>query len=103
MDVVLEHHIEIAPDTRGGRPHIAHTRLTVADVVIWHLRLGQALEEIAGRYEVSLAAMHAAMAYYYDHRAEIDQDIEADQAYAEAFHRNNPSRLQAKLNSITRG
>jgi len=45
MEIVLDHHIEITPDVRGGRPHIAGTRITVADIVIMHLRLGQSLEE----------------------------------------------------------
>lgn len=33
------------------------------------------------------------MAYYYDHRAEIDQRTEADEAFAEAFRRENPSLI----------
>lgn len=52
MEVVLDCHIEITPDVRGGRPRIAGTRITVADIVIMHLRLGQSLEEIAGKYDL---------------------------------------------------
>jgi uncharacterized protein (DUF433 family) len=102
MATVLDHYIEITPEVRGGRPRIAHTRITVADIVLMHLRLGQGLEEIAGRYELPLAAVYAAMAYYYDHRAEIDQSLEDDRAFAEAFRGNNPSPLQAKLNALNR-
>lgn len=94
METVLDRHIDIAPDVRGGRPRIAGTRITVADVVIMHLRLGQSLEEIAGKYDLDLADVYAAMAYYYDHRSEIDGSIEADEAFAEAFRRNNPSLLE---------
>ena len=68
MEAVLDHHIEITPEVRGGRPRIAGTRITVADIVIMHLRLGQSLEEIAGKYDLDLADVHAALAYYYDHR-----------------------------------
>jgi len=44
-----------------------------------------------------------AMAYYYDHRSEIDRSIEADEAFAEAFGRNNPSLLQARLRVLQSG
>lgn len=103
MEVVLDHHIKIIPDVRGGRPHIAGTRIAVADVVIMHLRMGQSLEEIAGKYDLDLAGVYAAMAYYYDHRSEIDGSVEADQAFAEAFRHNNPSLLQAKLRALHSG
>jgi uncharacterized protein (DUF433 family) len=103
MEIVLDHHIEISSDVRGGWPHIAGTRISVADIVIMHLRLGQSLEEIAGKYDLDLASVYAAMAYYYDHRSEIDEDIAADEAFAEAFRRNNPSLLQARLKALHSG
>ncbi|MBC8449372.1 MAG: DUF433 domain-containing protein [Chloroflexi bacterium] len=78
---------------RGGRPRIAGTRIIVVNVVIIHLRLGQSLEEITGKYDLDLADVYAVMAYYCDHRSEIDGSIEADEAFAGAFYRNNPSLL----------
>ena len=62
-------HIKSTPEVRGGKPHITGSRITVADIVLMHLRLGQSLEEIAGKYELPLAAVYAAIAYYFDHRA----------------------------------
>ena len=100
MEVKLNRHIDITPDVRGGKPRIAGTRITVADVVIMHRRMGQSLEEIAGKYNLSLAALYAAMAYYYDNQAEIDQSIQDDVAFVDAFMRNNPSRLQEKLKAL---
>lgn len=95
-------HPHIATDSsfRGGRPRIEGTRLAVADVVLMHLRLGMAPAEIAGRYDLPLAAVHAALAYYFDHRETVDREIEADAAYAEAFRRSNPSPLQEKLAAL---
>jgi hypothetical protein len=61
-----------------------------------HLRLGQSLPEIVGSYDLDPAAVYAAMAYYYDHRDEIDRSMESDRAYAEAFRRNNPLLLREK-------
>jgi len=48
------------------------------------------MEEIAGKYDLNLADAYAAMAYYHDHRSEIDGSIETDEAFAEAFGCNNP-------------
>lgn len=99
----LDAHILSTPDTRSGKPRIANSRITVADVVLLHFRLGRSVEEIAGTYDLSLAGVHAALAYYYDHRVEIDRSIEEDEAYAEAFRRSNPSPLQEKLKSLASG
>ena len=81
----LNTHIEQTPGTRSGRPRVAGTRITVDDLVIMHFHLRQPLEQIAGKYKLPLAAVHAAMAYYFDHKAEIDAQIAADDAFVEAF------------------
>jgi len=93
MSTVLDQYIESTPDVRSGRPCIAGTLFTIADLAIKHLDLGQSLEEIAVMFHLSLAAVHAGMAYYYDHQAEIDASIEASEAFAEAFRRENPSLI----------
>lgn len=98
---ILNGHIEVMPDIRGGKPRLLGTRITVDDVVLMHFRLGQSLEEIAGKYSLSLASVYAAMAYYYDHQDEVDQRIEADKAFAEAFRGKNPSPLQEKLRALS--
>jgi len=103
MATVLEKHLEFTPGVRGGKPRIAKTRITVDDVVIMHLRLGLSLETIAGKYDLSLASVYTAMAYYYDHRVEVDERIEQDQVYVQAMRQNNPSALQEKLNALNRG
>lgn len=78
------------------------TRLTVADIAIMHLRLGQSLIEIAGKYELSLASVYSAMAFYYERRREIDDDIEADFLFAERFREQNHSSLQEKRHNLSR-
>jgi len=103
MEVVLDKYIEVTPQVRGGKPHIIDTRMAVDDIMLMHLRLGQSLEEIAGKYQLPLAAVYSAMAYYYDHRSEVDRRIAEDIAFAEAFQRNNPSPLQEKLRALSRG
>src|SRR5712691_1388496 len=81
----MSDYIESTSGTRGGKPRISGTRITVADIVLMHRRLGRALEEIAGTYDLPLAAVYAAMAYYYDHKDEIDQSLD---------HRFNTIRCQ---------
>ena len=93
MSVLLDRYIETTPDVRGGRPRIAGTGFTIADLAIRHLELGQPLEEIARKFRLSLAAVYAGMAYYYDHRAAIVARIAEDDAFAEAFRRENPSLI----------
>ena len=99
MPIVMDRHIELTPGVRGGRPRIAGTRLAVADIVMLHLRMGKSVEEIAGKYQVTLSDVHAALAYYYDHRTEIDADMTADEVYGDAFAQSYPSRLRAKLDA----
>lgn len=65
------------PNVRGGRPCIAGTVLRVSDVVMAHLYHDQTGDEIAVAYTVSLASVYAALAYYYEHRADIDADLRA--------------------------
>ncbi len=103
MAIGLDKYIEISPGIRGGRPRLASKRITVADVVLMNLRLDLSLEEIAVKYDLPLAAVYSAMAYYHDHRAEIDASIENDRAFVEAFKRNNVSPLQEKLKALKRG
>lgn len=99
----IDQYVDSSPEVRSGRPALAGTRISIADLVIMHLRMGQSLDEIAATYDLPLAAAHAGMAYYYDHRSEIDQSIEEDRAFAEAFRQNNPSPLKEKLEALARG
>ena len=96
----LTEHIEITPGVRGGRPRIAGRRITVSDIVIMHLRVGRSVDEIAAECDLALSDVHAALAYYYDHREEIEQGIEADRAFVEAFREENPSLLRERLKAL---
>jgi uncharacterized protein (DUF433 family) len=94
----LDQHIEITPEVAGGKPRIAGHRITVQNVVIWHEWLGHSADEIATEYNLTLADVYAALAYYYDHRPEIDQTIKADEAFVEILRQQTPSKVTPKLN-----
>jgi uncharacterized protein (DUF433 family) len=99
-DIILDRHIVIDPDICHGKPHLAGHRIRVQDIAVWHERLGMSVAEICADYELSLAEVYAALAYYFDYKAVIDQEIAADQAYFEAFKKDNPSLLQEKLKAL---
>jgi uncharacterized protein (DUF433 family) len=96
--IALDAHIEITPGTCGGKPRIAGHRIRVQDIVVWHDRMGQSADEIVSDFpQLSLADVYAALAYYHDHRAEIDSQMEADEKLVEEMRRFYPSKLKAKL------
>ena len=89
----LDQHIEVASGISGGKPRIAGHRITVQNVVIWHERMGRSADEIATEYDLKLADVYAALAYYFDHRLEIDQDMEESEAFVAALRQQTPSKL----------
>ena len=71
--------ISRTPGLHGGRPCIAGTGVTVRRVAVLH-NMGEIPEEIATNFgHLSLAQVHAALAYYYANKAEIDADLEAEE------------------------
>ncbi len=99
MATVPTQHIEVTPGICGGRPRIAGHRIRVQDVVVWHEQLGYTPDEIVSEHPViTLADVHAALAYYHDHRDEIRKDMAADAELVESLKGTIPSKLAAKLN-----
>ena len=94
---ILDKHIEITLGVVGGKPRIAGHRITVQNIVVWHEHLGQGLDVICTEHDLSLAAVHAALAYYFDHREEVDQSIAEDEAFIKALQHQSSSPLQEKL------
>ena len=92
----IDEHIAISPDICGGKPRIAGHRITVAQIVIWHDRLGQSADEIASEYDLQLADVYAAMAYYFDHRETIDQSMADSQQWIEELRAKTPQFLRQK-------
>jgi uncharacterized protein (DUF433 family) len=97
----LDQRIVRTPDICGGKPRIAGHRITVQNIAIWHDRLGRSADEIASEYDLELADIYAALAYYFAHREEIDQSIREAKAFAEEMRRRTPSKLEKKLQGKT--
>lgn len=64
------------PNIRSGRPHIVGTTITVADIAIAKVFQMLDVDDIADYFDLPLAQVHAALAYYYEHKAEIDESIQ---------------------------
>ena len=77
------------PDIRGGRPRIAGTGITVRRIVGWY-KLGLSPEEITDRIgHLTLAQVHAALAYYHVNQEEIEADIASEEDEAERLEREH--------------
>jgi uncharacterized protein (DUF433 family) len=77
-------HIELRPN-RDGEPRafISGSRIRVQDIVSDHERHGLTPEQVAREYpHITLAQVHAALAYFYDHREEILQQMKVDEDFA---------------------
>ena len=93
-------HIEITPGTCGGKPRIAGHRIRVQDVVIWHEHMGESADEIVAKFpQLTHADVYAALAYYFDHRAEVDADMAEGEKFVEEMRQLHPSKLKSKLAS----
>lgn len=93
----LDEHIEITPNIMGGKPRIAGHRITVQDVAIRHNGLGYPAEQIASDYNLGLADVYAALAYYHDHKEDIDKSIKEGEKLVEEMKKKIPSKLKKKL------
>jgi uncharacterized protein (DUF433 family) len=67
-----------------GQPRIAGTRLKIQSIAMEYGRLGWTPDQICESHPgITLAQVHAALSYYYDHREEIDLSIHNDKEFSE--------------------
>lgn len=95
---VISEHIVLTPETCGGKPRIAGRRITVQNIAIWHEQCGLSPDEIVGQHPgITLADVHAALAYYWDHAEEIRAQIRTDEQFAQELQAQSSSLLDAKV------
>jgi len=98
---VTNDYIEITPGVCAGKARIRGHRIRVQDVVVWHENLGLSPDEIVARYpQLTLAEVHAALSYYFDHASEIRMAIQEDQTFADRLKTSTPSKLARKLAGV---
>ena len=65
-------------DIAGNKPIIAGTRTRVSTVMAYY-KLGYSPEEVAREFpHLTLSQIHDALSYYYEHREQIDKEIDEE-------------------------
>ncbi len=97
MENVLQQHIEMTPGVVGGKPRIAGTRIRVMDIVVWSEKRGLSPDEIVDLFEgITLADVYAALAYYFDHRDEIEEAFRREDESVKDMIGKYPSLIHEK-------
>jgi uncharacterized protein (DUF433 family) len=89
---VIREYIGIKPGYCGGKPHILGHRIKVEEISLMHERMGMSPTQIVEDLPtITLAQVHAALAYYYGHRDEIEADIREGDEFVERLRAGQPS------------
>lgn len=75
------------PDVRDGRPIVAGTTLRVSDLAAYHVLAGLTPDQLSAQFDLDLWRVHAALSYYFRHKAEIDTEIREDADQAELWRK----------------
>ena len=99
MTAVVDSYIEIDENRVAW---IADTKIKVIEIALDKLAHGSSPEELHFQYpHLSMAQIHAALAYYYDHQEELDAEIlQRLGEVNELAARQTDSPLQQKLRRL---
>lgn len=84
-----------------GTPVIAGTNMKVIELILERSAYGWSPEELYFQHPyLTLGKIHSALAYYWDHKKELDTDIERRLTIAKKIEQDMvPSKIMAKLKS----
>jgi len=105
MDITSSIHIETRDCVCGGKPCVKGTRIRVWDIHVWHDLRGQSPEEIVALYpQLTVADVHAAIAYYLDHREAVDTQADEDRAIVDQIEaKQGPTRFSQLRDELLKG
>ncbi len=84
-------------------PHIAGTTMKVVELVQEYLSTGHNTEELQQQHSyLTLGQIHSALAYYWDHRQALDDDMERRFQLSEALRAAPVSPAVARLKELER-
>jgi uncharacterized protein (DUF433 family) len=93
-DGIVYGHITRTPGICGGKPRLAGHRIKVQHIAVDHEELHMTPEQIVAAYPtLTLGEVHAALAYFFDHRREILKDIKADRKYVAKAKRQAKAKV----------
>jgi uncharacterized protein (DUF433 family) len=94
----LNQHITQTPGVCGGKPCIAGSRIRVQDIYVWHELQSQSVDEIIAKFpQLTHADVYAALAYFWDNRQAILEEIKAGDQLIEELKRRMSSEAQSRL------
>jgi uncharacterized protein (DUF433 family) len=95
---VEKQHIEATSGVCGGKPRIAGHRIRVQDIYVCHELKRMSPDEIVREYPaITLADVHAALVYYFDHRDEITRQMQEEKEFVEAMRAQSGFGLLDRL------
>ena len=72
----------------GGQPRIDGTRIKVQHIALEYERLGWSADQICDAHPgLTLAQVHAAISYYYDHREKIEELLRKGEEFADSLQK----------------
>jgi hypothetical protein len=83
-----------------GPAHLeSHPRVRVAQIIASYIAYGWSVPEMCRQYPyLKPAEVHSAMAYYFDHTREIEEEIEHDAQLTDEYARKDgPSPFQRRM------
>jgi len=88
--------IEQAPGICGGRPCVAGTGVSVLRIAGWY-KMGRSPEEIADQYgHLTLAQVHAALAYYHANQEAMEAATAAEEEEADRLEREHRAARESQ-------
>ena len=89
MAVIEKIHIVATHGVLGGKPRIDGTRIAVEHIAIAY-NSGLSIDEIVESYQgITHADVFAALAYYHDHKEEMDAKMEHDEKEYKKLYQEN--------------
>jgi uncharacterized protein (DUF433 family) len=94
MNTAIDTLLTSTSHVRHGQPCISGTGISVHRIAVLH-NLGHSIEDIVRKYEhLTPAGVHAALAYYFANKQQIDSEIAADKDEAEKIEKEFLDRQQ---------
>lgn len=97
-------HIQIRANRDGqDRAFIDETRVRVQDVAMLAEIQGRTPDQIVEALpHLTLGQVHAALSYYFDHRAQIQQELREDEEYIQQIRAlHGPGILEQRIRTMT--
>jgi uncharacterized protein (DUF433 family) len=95
MSVVATNRIQKSPGVCGGKACVLGTRIRVQDIYVWHELQGRSPDEIVHAFpQLTHADVHAALAYYWDHVDEIENDMARAESLLQRLRQRQQSPLE---------